>query len=387
MKCPKCGHGQDGTVQCGSCGVYFAKLAQQPAPAPPPSHREDRQARASGFGPGALLLAICATAAIVYGLTRQQGQGSVTRADAASSAVAPNTAARAASGSSGVSSLSESGAQLTRAHPAGNAIEAARNATVFIKTGWGLGSGFILDEDCHVITNRHVVESDGARVAASVTGDPQVRARIALARQQLQGAIVRAERLRRSLETQPGTNLEQIELDDKIAAMQDQLEHLPQQVDAAISEKVTDSARTGFSAILVDGTEYDGLHAQFAEHADLALFQLPASHCAHVVSGSSTGLALGERLYTIGNPSGLAYTVTSGVFSGERMAGAQRLLQTDAPINPGNSGGPLLEENGDVVGINTLVLRGTQGIGFAIPIETAYEEFFELRAARSDSDD
>jgi S1-C subfamily serine protease len=103
--------------------------------------------------------------------------------------------------------------------------------------------------------------------------------------------------------------------------------------------------------------------------------------------GSSTELEVGERLFTIGNPVGLAYTVTSGVFSGQRSDGEQRLLQTDAPINPGNSGGPLLEENGQVVGINTLVLRGAQGIGFAIPIETAYEEFFELRAGRSDSDD
>src|SRR5258708_5242671 len=52
--------------------------------------------------------------------------------------------------------------------PARNPIEAARNATVFIRTGWGLGSGFIIDQDCHVITNRHVVETDGARVANTV---------------------------------------------------------------------------------------------------------------------------------------------------------------------------------------------------------------------------
>jgi S1-C subfamily serine protease len=258
---------------------------------------------------------------------------------------------------------------------------------VFIKTGWGLGSGFIVDEDCHVITNRHVVESDGARVAASVTGDPQVQERMERAQEQLKNALQRARQARESLETQPGTNLEQMELDNRIAAMEETLAHLPERVDETISAKVADSARTGFTAILVDGTQYNGLHAEFADHADLALFRLPASHCPHVVTGSSTGLAVGERLYTVGNPSGLAYTVTSGVFSGERSAGEQRLLQTDAPINPGNSGGPLLEENGEVVGINTLVLRGTQGIGFAIPIETAYEEFFELRAASSDSDD
>ena len=54
--------------------------------------------------------------------------------------------------------------------------------------------------------------------------------------------------------------------------------------------------------------------------------------------------------------------------------------QTDAPINPGNSGGPLIRENGEVVGIHTLVLQGARGIGFAIPIEAVYQEFLQLRA-------
>jgi len=112
---------------------------------------------------------------------------------------------------------------------------------------------------------------------------------------------------------------------------------------------------------------------------ELAIFQLPADHCPHLDPGDSAHLAQGERLYTIGNPSGLAYSVTSGIFSGDRGNGRQRFLQTDAPINPGNSGGPLITENGQVVGINTLVLRGAQGIGFAIPIEAAYEEFTQLR--------
>jgi serine protease Do len=109
---------------------------------------------------------------------------------------------------------------------------------------------------------------------------------------------------------------------------------------------------------------------------------LPADHCPHLEPGDSSGLAQGERLYTIGNPSGFAYSVTSGIFSGDRGTGQQRMLQTDAPINPGNSGGPLIRENGQVIGINTLVLRGAQGIGFAIPIEAIYQEFTELRPTR-----
>src|SRR2546430_10918677 len=71
--------------------------------------------------------------------------------------------------------------------------------------------------------------------------------------------------------------------------------------------------------------------------------------------------------------------VCSSDLSGDRGAGHERFLQTDAPINPGNSGGPLIRENGEVVGINTLVLQGAQGIGFAIPIEAVYQEFLQLR--------
>ncbi|BCL61343.1 hypothetical protein DGMP_20360 [Desulfomarina profundi] len=73
---------------------------------------------------------------------------------------------------------------------------------------------------------------------------------------------------------------------------------------------------------------------------------------------------------------GLRHTVTSGVFSGYRKRkDGQIFLQTDAAINPGNSGGPLIDENGFVYGVNTMILRGTEGIGFAIPIEKVYEEF------------
>ena len=69
--------------------------------------------------------------------------------------------------------------------------------------------------------------------------------------------------------------------------------------------------------------------------------------------------------------------MTGGIFSSYRKQESDGtiLLQIDAPINPGNSGGPLIDEKGYVHGVNTMILRNTQGIGFAIPIETVYEEF------------
>jgi S1-C subfamily serine protease len=132
------------------------------------------------------------------------------------------------------------------------------------------------------------------------------------------------------------------------------------------------------------GDAFDGLHATNSPRLDLALITLPIAECLPVVIGHSDHLAQGDRLYTIGNPSGLALSVTSGIFSGYRDIDQRRYLQTDAPINPGNSGGPLLTEDGHVVGINTMTLRGTQGIGFAIPIEAIFEEFPEIQS-RSDS--
>ncbi len=82
-------------------------------------------------------------------------------------------------------------------------------------------------------------------------------------------------------------------------------------------------------------------------------------------------------MYTIGSPVGLRQTVTAGIFSGyrKREDNDQVYLQTDAAINPGNSGGPLIDEFGFVYGVNTMILRNTEGIGFAIPIETVFEEF------------
>jgi S1-C subfamily serine protease len=384
MDCPKCGHQQADTVKCASCGIYFAKFAQQQALIASRAGAAHDELPDSGFGWRALALTAIVSTALAWYVLRGHATSPATPAlpaSAASGAVQIGAAPPAPSAAGSLpQALRGLEARLARTFPARNAIETARNATVFIKTGWGMGSGFIIDADCHVITNRHVVETDGARVADTMVSSAEMRTRIAVAEQQLRANITRQLQLRRSLAGQPGTNLQLIEIDDRVQAMKEELADLPARVNHAISDKVEGSGRSGFTAIVVDGTEFSSLHAQYADNRDLAIFQLPADHCPHLEPGNSGTLAQGERLYTIGNPSGLAYSVTSGIFSGNRGAGQERFLQTDAPINPGNSGGPLVRENGEVVGINTLVLQGAQGIGFAIPIEAVYQEFLQLRA-------
>jgi len=113
---------------------------------------------------------------------------------------------------------------------------------------------------------------------------------------------------------------------------------------------------------------------------DLAVIQVSASSLTPAVLGDSRNLQVGQKVYAIGNPFGLAGTMTRGIVSSirpvEEPNGARidEAIQTDAAINPGNSGGPLMNWHGEVIGINTMILSSVgqnAGIGFAIPINTA----------------
>jgi S1-C subfamily serine protease len=113
---------------------------------------------------------------------------------------------------------------------------------------------------------------------------------------------------------------------------------------------------------------------------DLAVIQIKASDLVPAVLGDSRNLQVGQKVYAIGNPFGLAGTMTRGIVSSIRPvrepsgATIDDAIQTDAAINPGNSGGPLMNWHGEVIGINTMILSSVgqnAGIGFAIPINTA----------------
>ncbi|MGC2184708.1 MAG: trypsin-like peptidase domain-containing protein, partial [Terriglobales bacterium] len=113
---------------------------------------------------------------------------------------------------------------------------------------------------------------------------------------------------------------------------------------------------------------------------DLAVIQIKGAGLTPMVLGDSRNLQVGQKVYAIGNPFGLAGTMTNGIISSIRPVqepdGMQidDAIQTDAAINPGNSGGPLLNWHGEVIGINTLIASNvgqSAGIGFAIPVNTA----------------
>jgi S1-C subfamily serine protease len=114
---------------------------------------------------------------------------------------------------------------------------------------------------------------------------------------------------------------------------------------------------------------------------DLAVIQISAPDLVPATLGDSRNLSVGQKVFAIGNPFGLAGTMTRGIISSIRPVGGpngntiDEAIQTDAAINPGNSGGPLLNSRAEVIGINSMIATGgaeqSAGIGFAIPINTA----------------
>lgn len=146
------------------------------------------------------------------------------------------------------------------------------------------------------------------------------------------------------------------------------------------NKHVIDGANT-VSVVLADGTRYDNVTVVGSDPLnDIAFLKIPnVSNLPVAELGDSTSLRVGQDVVAIGNSLGqYQNTVTSGIISGTgRPVSAQEgnsvenltdLIQTDAAINPGNSGGPLLNLQGQVIGINTAVAADAQGIGFSIPI-------------------
>jgi serine protease Do len=127
---------------------------------------------------------------------------------------------------------------------------------------------------------------------------------------------------------------------------------------------------------LNDGRQFPASVKGYDEATDIALLQITPSGAPLPVAelGDSDVVRVGEWVIAVGNPLGLDHTVTLGILSAKgRSAFGGRFddfLQTDAAINPGNSGGPLVNAQGKIIGINTLVLERSQGLSFSIPINT-----------------
>ncbi|MGB3201864.1 MAG: HhoA/HhoB/HtrA family serine endopeptidase [Nodosilinea sp.] len=129
---------------------------------------------------------------------------------------------------------------------------------------------------------------------------------------------------------------------------------------------------------LTDGRSFTGEVLGADSVTDIAVVKIDAQNLPAVSISDSDQLQPGEWAIAIGNPLGLDSTVTAGIISATGRSSREvgvpdkrvDFIQTDAAINPGNSGGPLLNLNGEVIGVNTAIIQGAQGLGFAIPINT-----------------
>ena len=160
MKCPKCNHEQSNTFECEACGIIFQKYAEcqerlESLNDSSSSINNDHSTTSNKkwYIFAAFTIIICS---LIYMFLASSDTGQ-NISKSPSKNITEVKVSHMTSPKTGLQGIAK---QLDDAYPPRNNIERARNATVFIKTAWGFGSGFFIDDDCHIITNRHVVEFD-----------------------------------------------------------------------------------------------------------------------------------------------------------------------------------------------------------------------------------
>lgn len=377
MRCPKCKHVQKNTHECEACGVIFEKYRKVQERKKEEEARQAAQTeKKSGGGLGivsVIVLMVVAGAASYYFAIHKNRNSNDMKAQAPTQMVQPQQQTSMVERAP-VQQKATPASQQRPAAPVSkeNAIERARNATVSIETPWGTGSGFFVNKH-YIVTNRHVVDFDEKKLA-------EFKNKIETTRRLIDLELQKIDEMRRELRQMPkGPTRSQLAI--LIDARTEELNKIiPQQEEGERRLSMLEGRidPSDIKIILADGTEYVANYLLISDSYDLALMSLFSGDWTYIERPPrSVPMRQGDKVFTIGSPVGLRHTVTSGVFSGfRRQPGSDQVyLQTDAAINPGNSGGPLIDEMGYVRGVNTMVLRGTEGIGFAIPIDVVFEEF------------
>ncbi len=373
MRCPKCKHDQRDARECESCGLIFARYKavqeRKKEAEAQKIHDSDKQSgRGLKFFQIVILAAVVASATYYYAGKKSGNQPlqSIPDSTVAKQGESVKVEKKPAQ------KINDDQTSSQKVAFKGSSVELAGKATVSIETPWGTGSGFFVSE-YYIVTNRHVVEMDRQKI-------DELREKIETARRLIDLERQKLRKMRKELRRYPkGPSRSQLAL--IIETRQKQLNRvLPQQEkgEEKLRQLGRDMQPSDIKIVMSDGSEHFANYLLVSDKYDLALMSLFSGENTFL-SRPPEGkkLSQGEKVYTVGSPVGLRNTVTAGVFSGyrKRENDDKVFLQTDAAINPGNSGGPLIDERGYVYGVNTMILRDTEGIGFAIPIERVFEEF------------
>ena len=154
---------------------------------------------------------------------------------------------------------------------------------------------------------------------------------------------------------------------------------------------VVNDSSAKYTVFLNGGKKYDAKVIALDDILDIALLKIDAKNLPAITFGNSDQIRLGQTVIAIGNALGeFRNTVSTGVVSGlsrsiqagdgESVENLDNLIQTDAAINPGNSGGPLIDSNGEVIGVNVAVAQGSQNIGFSIPVNSIEDAVESMKA-------
>jgi len=276
--------------------------------------------------------------------------------------------------------------RLREISPPRNRVEEARNATVAIKNSLGMGSGFFINEEGYILTNKHVIKGDEAGLKRE---EERIKQEETLLDREHEAILKQKQALKRSkayLDSQ-GKNapadllaayfVDKRELNRWIMSHQRRRKVFEKRLARFDDVKRKMRYPPVNTIVLIDKTELSVSVVSLSYRYDLALVRLYGYKCPFIEPGFSLHVGHGTPLFAIGSPLQLMHSVTSRIYSGLRKLNNQHYIQTNAQINPGNSGGPLVTRDGKVIGINTWKVSGplVEGVGFAIPMSVAFKEF------------
>lgn len=291
---------------------------------------------------------------------------------------------------------SPEGTPLLTDYQAVGPLEKAAAATVAVKSSLGYGSGFFISTDGYILTNKHVIRTTGSRDKEEKeffnTVDSKIKEvqdELADEKKRLDQYAVKLKELKHLAEVEKSParkksyedeyayrNKTYTEAKTDYENRRRQFESEKKDYQSKKSDynytKAVGNLSQSFEITLADNISLNArLVATSAAH-DLALLKIDG-YATPALKALKGKVLPGFPLYAVGNPARLQNSVTSGIFSGSENG----FIKTNAQIYPGNSGGPLVAITGQVVGINTFkhLTRKYEGLGFAIPISTAFDEF------------